>query len=144
MNKQFPLFVSSNSVNESYACLCLPPSLSSPLLSLSLSLSFSLSLPPSHISPIIPPPHPPLGKSNRPAAVLSVVDMDDSRLSIELLLVACKLLRLALRGLPETDGLAAEFDIATATGLNRVEERSHTGSKLFFAGLAHLRCFACS
>ena len=60
-------------------------------------------------------PHPPLRKSNQPAAVLSVVDMDDSRLSIELLLVACKLLRLVLRGLPETDGLAVEFDIATDT-----------------------------
>ena len=47
--------------------------------------------------------------------MLSVVDMDDSRLSIELLLVACKLLRLVLRGLPEADGLAVEFDIATAT-----------------------------
>jgi hypothetical protein len=47
--------------------------------------------------------------------------MEDSRLSIELLLVACKLLRLALRGLPETDGcLAVEFDIAAATGLNRM------------------------
>ncbi|MCG8623403.1 MAG: hypothetical protein MJE68_15595 [Proteobacteria bacterium] len=50
-----------------------------------------------------------------------MVDMEDSRLSIELLLVACKLLRLALRGLPETDGcLAVELDIATATGLNRM------------------------
>ena len=44
-------------------------------------------------------------------AVLSVVDMDDSRLSMELLLVACKLLKLALRGLPETVGLAVELDI---------------------------------
>ena len=59
--------------------------------------------------------------------MLSVVDIEDSRLSIELLLVACKLLRLALRGLPETDGcLAVEFDIATATELNRIQERSHT------------------
>ena len=39
--------------------------------------------------------------------------MEDSKLSMELLLVACKLLKLVLRGLPETTVLAVELDITT-------------------------------
>lgn len=75
--------------------------------------------------------------------MLSVVDMDDSRLSIELLLVACKLLRLALRGLPDTDGLAVEFDIATVTESKSVHNTTANSLNLAHRQVLCLQLLAC-
>ena len=104
-------------------------------LTYSLSMSVCLSLSPLPSSPSLPFPFLPRGTQphQHSPAVLSVVDMEDSRLSMELLLVACKLLRLVLSGLPETAVLAVELDITSRPANGDQDDKTLEGPNSNFS-----------